>query len=284
MALRKKTRLKKNKRRGGNFWKSKEGRMTKMLIIFGIIVALLAAAIAVCVIKNFGFVDEAKQAWLNIVSSEIKSEGFKRENGKKVVCLDPGHGFDDAGAASSVKGKDVLYERDINADVCVRVKEILEENGVQVLLTYGSNTKPDYNEGGIRKYSLDARVEKANKAKADIYVSVHCDSYTGATSSTAKGTRLYYCNSILNGRSGKSKRLATDIKSGVSKKADGREADLVSMDVYNAYQVIRDTEMPAVLIELAFLSDKSDYNKLNNVEWRNQMAQGIAYGIVKYLG
>lgn len=271
------------KRRKTRFWRTKTGKTAKMFIIFGVIIAMLSAALAVNLIKKYGLVDDTKQVWHNIVSSGIESEGFEHEKGKKVVCLDPGHGFDDAGAVSSVKGKEVLYERDINADVCLRAKEILEENGIQVLLTYGCNTKPDYDEGGVRKYSLDARVNKANEAKADLFVSVHCDSYVGVASNTAKGTRIYYCNSILSSRSSKSRKLAENIKNGINKKVMDRDSAIMSMDIYSAYQVIRDTKMPAVLIELAFLSDKSDYDELNSVEWRNQMAQGIVYGIVKYL-
>ena len=132
------------KRRRIGFWKSKAGKAAKVFIIFGVVIALLSAAVAVNLIKKYGLVDDAKQVWHNIISSGIESEGFKREKGKKVVCIDPGHGFDDAGAASAVKGKEVLYERDINADVCVRVKEILEENKAQRHIRGGLATKQKY--------------------------------------------------------------------------------------------------------------------------------------------
>ena len=258
---------------------SGSGARLRAIIIFALIIALLTFAIVVAIIKPFGI----KETWYDITNLNSSSETFKREKGKKAVCIDPGHGFDDAGAASKDSGPEKLYERDVNADVAVRVKRYLEEEGIQVLLTYDADTKPDYVENGICKYSLEARTNKANSASVDLFVSIHCNSYEGKDSSTANGTRIYYYDSLLGSRGRKSEDLSKNIRDGISDNLPGRGSKLIGLNVFKAYQVIRETDMPGALVEIGFISDDKDLEKLSDNRWRDRMARGIADGIVQTL-
>ena len=167
--------------------------------------------------------------------------------------------------------------------MAVRVKKYLEQKGIQVLLTYDANTKPDSVTDGLCKYSLEARVNKANKANVDLFVSLHCNSYEGEKSDTANGTRIYYCDTMMENRGVKSRKLSENMRNCILKGLPDRDSKLIGLNIFRAYQVIRETNMPGALVEIGFISDSKDLDKMKDSSWRNKMANGIAQGIVKTL-
>jgi len=207
------------------------------------------------------------------------------------IVIDPGHGGKDIGA----KGYDKRYcEKQATLDIGKRVAELLkEQDGVEVLMTRDTD-----------KYiSLKYRTEFANRHNADLFVSIHCNSNPR---SLATGTETYtysarpsnklaavaavnengYGNDLANifadlhnkGYSRNSYELA--------KRVEERIRDRLKQHLrhiqHAPFYVLRQVDMPAILIETAFISNKSEEIKLRDPYWRDKIAKAIVDGIVDY--
>ena len=172
------------------------------------------------------------------------------------VVLDAGHGGGDAGCEF-----DGVSEKDITLSVTLRAAEKLREEGVTVILTREDDTD----------VSLDERCRIANNVGADLFVSIHCNSYTEDTS--VSGFEGYYHNGT------KGQRLAEYILEAAS--ALGVKTRNVKDE---NFQVIRDTTMPAALMEIGFLSNPSERVMLQTEEYQNTIAQAITDGVLAMRG
>ncbi len=170
-----------------------------------------------------------------------------------LICIDAGHAGSDGGADGG--------ESIINLAVAKLVKQECERQGFTVLMTRDDNYF----------VSLDQRCVIANEAKADIFVSIHCNS---ATSSSASGTEVFYYSGT------KSKNLANYVYNYMVDFVPTVERGVK----YGNHQVTRETDMPAILCELAFLSNADDYAKLHDEECQKNWAEAICRGICKYYG
>ncbi|MGC2130733.1 MAG: N-acetylmuramoyl-L-alanine amidase, partial [Candidatus Aquilonibacter sp.] len=193
----------------------------------------------------------------------------------KLIVLDPGHGGTDRG---SMHGD--LQEAILTLDMAKRVQAILVARGWQVKMTRTIDHDVDptprstqeaigIGHDNVDAYALQARDDIANEAGARLFVSIHCNAYLN---SGPNGATVYYSKPI-------DQPLALimdrDIAmSGLGVKDDG----IVKSHLY----VTLHANMPAILIETAFLSNPTDYAKLASSDWRQQMAQAIADGIDKY--
>ena len=176
----------------------------------------------------------------------------------KVIVLDAGHGGSDPGAVSNG-----MYEKELVFDVTKRVERLLKAKGATVLLTRNSDVYP----------TLEGRVAFANSRNADIFVSVHAN----AATASARGIETFY--SVNNLGSGtKSRSLALDIQSEMIKSTGAVNRGVKSAD----YLVIRYTKMPAVLLELGFITNSTEASKLKTSAYRETLAQSIDRGIVNY--
>ncbi|MCE5341268.1 MAG: N-acetylmuramoyl-L-alanine amidase [Planctomycetaceae bacterium] len=180
----------------------------------------------------------------------------KKVTGKTIV-IDPGHGGQDPGA-KSVQG---FYEKTVNLDVALQIADMLRETGHRVIMTRDSDAFLE----------LEERAGVANRAKADVFISIHSDS---AARKSANGFSVY----IARSASGAAEELAesiddrmtrTSISSNGVKKAD--------------YRVLVQTQCPAVLIELGYLSNYWEAKQLKNAAMQKKLAQAIADGITNYL-
>jgi len=180
-----------------------------------------------------------------------------------IVCIDPGHGGPDPGAVSP----EGIQEKKITLTVAKRVAEYLRRAGVQVALT--RDTDKELVPGNDDSAELRARAQVANNAKADYFLSIHCNA---ASTPDAEGFEVYcYPGSI------KGAMLATKI-AGAYAIASGLKRRKV--DTAN-FQVLRDTAMPAALIELGFLTNKADCALLREPAFLDKIALGIAFGILE---
>lgn len=177
-------------------------------------------------------------------------------NGRVVVIVDPGHGGKDPGAI----GVGGLREKDIVLPVAQQVAAILEQQGVQAVLTRNSDYFVD----------LAPRVTMAERADADLFVSIHANAIS-MSRPDVNGLETYYYSS--------GQRLAQTIHSSI----------LQSVDVGNRgvrrarFYVLRKSTMPSVLVELGFVTGREDAAKLSNPAYQAQMAQAIARGILLYI-
>ncbi|MFX3633427.1 MAG: N-acetylmuramoyl-L-alanine amidase [Candidatus Pristimantibacillus sp.] len=173
------------------------------------------------------------------------------------VVIDAGHGGTDPGAKSIIAGK---WEKEFNLSMALKVKALLDKE---------KNIKPLLSRPDDKYITLAGRVAFAEKNKADVFISIHANS---STSSTVTGTETYYTRES-------SKALANTVHKYFAK-STGLKDRTVKKD---SFHVIRETTMPAILLEAGFLSNKSDSNILFNNAAQERMAAAIVAGIKEYL-
>jgi N-acetylmuramoyl-L-alanine amidase len=178
------------------------------------------------------------------------------------VCLDPGHGADTAGKRSF---DGTLREFEFNRDVANRIKKYLEKAGVQVVITAATD----------KDVTLGQRCRIANNAKADLFVSIHANA-AGTTWNEARGWEIFVCK-----KGGKAEKLAEAIH-----KASLPCLGLKDRGVKENKElyVLKNTDMPAVLIEHGFYSNKDECALLKSSEFREKCAIADTKGILNYLG
>jgi N-acetylmuramoyl-L-alanine amidase len=193
----------------------------------------------------------------------------------KLIVIDPGHGGSDRG---SMHGE--LQEAVLNLDISQRVQAILVARGWQVKMTrtvdHDVDATPASTEEAIHlghdnadAYALQARDDIANSSGARVFVSIHCNAYLN---SGPNGATVYYSKQIdVPLALAMDRVIAT---SGLGVKDDGT----VKSHLY----VTMHANMPAVLIETAFLTNPADYEKLSSSDWRQKIAEAIADGIDQY--
>ena len=178
-------------------------------------------------------------------------------NTRVSVTIDPGHGGRDPGAI----GVGGLQEKDVILPISREVAQILESHGVTVRLTRSDD----------RFISLSGRAQMANRAGSDIFVSIHANS-AGRSRPQVNGAETFY---YATGR-----RLAQNIQNRMI-----RDTGMKNRGVKQArFYVLRNTAMPAALVEVGFVTGRSDAAKLSSPQFRSQMARAIANGILDYIG
>lgn len=179
------------------------------------------------------------------------------------ICIDPGHGGRDPGAIGKLGKK----EKDINLGIALKIKGKLETKH-NVLLT---RTEDIF-------VGLAQRAAMANAWGADAFISIHCNA---ASNDTAHGWEIW--TSLGNTRAD---RLATMIAQEWGKvfpnqtiRADWSDGDI---DKEAGFIVLMKTRMPAVLIELGFITNQKEAMLLADPEWQDSAAGAIVRGIDKF--
>ncbi|MEP0926513.1 MULTISPECIES: DUF3747 domain-containing protein [Cyanophyceae] len=177
--------------------------------------------------------------------------------GSVVVVIDPGHGGRDPGAV----GIGGLQEKQINTAISNRVQQQLQAAGLTVLMTRSSDVFVD----------LDARAQYANRAGANVFVSIHANAIS-MSRPEVNGLETYYFSS--------GERLARSIHASVLGNTDMRDRGVRQARFY----VLRYTTMPSVLVETGFVTGATDAARFRDPAAVNRIADGIARGILNYLG
>ncbi len=204
---------------------------------------------------------------VEVLTEDIKfSPGVK---GKKIV-IDPGHGGEDSGAI----GPSGVTEKSITLQIAKEVEKMLKEAGAKVIMTRTTDTEVSSKHRQATDVDeLQARCDVANKAKADIFISIHMDSFT---SREASGTTGYYYTK----GSAASKRLATEIQSNLITQLKTTSRGVKTCNFY----VVKHTKMPATLIEVAFVSNPKEEKLLTSRKGVQKAALGIVKGISDFFG
>lgn len=184
----------------------------------------------------------------------------------KRITLDPGHGGSDSGAI----GPTGLYEKTATLNISINVADMLKQAGAKVYITrrVDEDVAP---QPASDVEELQARCDVGNKSNSDIFVSVHLDSFSSAS---AGGTTGYY---YVNG-SANSQRLANDVKEGIIEQIGTFDRGTKTCNFY----VVKHTDMPATLVEVAFISNPEEEAVMKSEEGQKKIAQGIFNGIVRY--
>lgn len=197
--------------------------------------------------------EDEKNVYINIVNPKVVY--------KHVVVIDPGHGGSAPGTIQNG-----LTEKNITLDVGNRLYLLLNADpDIKVYTTRATDVNP----------SFDYRTGLANHL-ADMFVSVHCNSIT---SPSVRGTQVFYPNPN-DSRGAMSKQLSDLLMEGVISNT-GFPNRPANQSMGYAFKVLRETTVPACLVEMGFLTNASDASKLASPEGRQQVAQGVYEGIKK---
>jgi N-acetylmuramoyl-L-alanine amidase len=203
--------------------------------------------------------------------------------GKKVytICLDPGHGGKDPGNREGrqlEKTYSLLLARELSAQ--------LTKAGFKVNLTRTSDEFID----------LPARPDRAKARRADLFISLHFNSADGRGASPVKGTEVYCLTAARTsstnaggegGNTGsypgnrfdsKNMLLAFQVQKNLLKNLNTEDRGVRRA----RFAVLRTADMPAILIEGGFMSNKAEAKKIYDAGYRRQMAQAITEGVLAY--
>jgi N-acetylmuramoyl-L-alanine amidase len=211
---------------------------------------------------------DAPKAGIGVVSWVLLSTPppSRTPTQRDLIVIDPGHGGNDPGAANSSYG---LVEKQLTLAISLRLRSVLQHLGWRVVMTRDS----DYEVGdpqGADAQELQARCDVANAAGARVFVSVHVNS---SVAHGLNGTTTYYWRQA-------DKAFAQAVQRSLVV-ADGITDDGVKR---NNFYVIKHTDMPAVLVETAFLSNTRDSELLARPAFLDKLAQGIANGVMEFTG
>ena len=182
---------------------------------------------------------------------------------KKVIMLDAGHGGTDPGALGKLNGKTV-NEKDLTLSITYKVKAILDSNGYKTAMTRTGDTLP----------SLSERPQMANDKDCALFASIHINS---AEDESASGTEVYYSEENNGDEFGlTSQEFATNVLDGMLKYMKSNDRGIRMAN----WAVIRRSNMPAVLIEVGFISNEKELKLMCSDDYQNKVARGIAEGII----
>lgn len=173
-------------------------------------------------------------------------------------CFDAGHGGNDSGAV----GPRGSYESDFVLNICTRAGEYVRKQGHEVIYT---RTLDDF-------IGLDERAAIANSAGADYFISCHLNS---CDTPEVNGIETYCC-----GTGGNGEKLSEAILEELLQVLGLRDR---GVKVAN-FAVLRETNMPATLVEASFISNADEEERLSDPGYRDKIAKAIAKGVIRATG
>ncbi|MCK4647002.1 MAG: N-acetylmuramoyl-L-alanine amidase [Candidatus Aminicenantes bacterium] len=217
--------------------------------------------------------------------------------GVQRVVIDPGHGGKDPGCV----GKNGTLEKDVVLTVSRLLKTLLEKDGLEVILTRGSDIF----------LPVENRTVIANQKQADLFISIHANATRNRKLS---GVETFYLNFsqdpsviataarenatstkniskmkdiiekiIQNTKIPESKELAKDIQNNLVSSLSKKYSNINSLGVKGGpFWVLIGAEVPSVLVEISFLSNPTEEKRLQSTQYRQRIAQGIYEGIMAY--
>lgn len=181
------------------------------------------------------------------------------------VTIDPGHGGKFPGAI----GPTGVKEKDVVLSIALTLQQDLVEMGAEVQMTRATDV--EVLPGGSVRDDLKARVDMANSWPADLFISIHANA---AENSAAKGTESY----VARAASDRSKSLAKLIHQRMIEDVKLNDRGVKTSDFY----VIKNTRMPATLLEAGFLSNPEEEKKLADPAVQALFAHAISKGVADY--
>jgi N-acetylmuramoyl-L-alanine amidase len=206
---------------------------------------------------------------LNPIKQLCSKEALEKTNAlpivqKAFIVIDPGHGGHDVGTQSISKPR--YQEKSLNLVTAKFISQYLQQLGYRVWMTREDD----------RFISLDRRAQLANEAKPTLFVSVH---YNSAPSSEAQGVEVFFYQSDNKERTRSSKYLAQIILKSVLVETKAKSRGVK----HGNFAVIRETNMPAVLIEGGFVTNEEELKKLKDPSYLKKIALGVTKGIDEYI-
>lgn len=189
---------------------------------------------------------------------------------KPCVVIDAGHGGSDPGKV----GINGALEKDINLSVALLVKQFLEANDVEVVLTRETEEGLyDDNASNKKVQDMKQRVSIIEQTDPTLTVSIHQNSYP---EEYVHGAQVFYYNTSLEG-----KKLAELIQERLVEDIDPLNHRQVKAN--DSYYLLKKTATPIVIVECGFLSNSQEAAKLCDSLYQEKLAWAIHLGILQYL-
>lgn len=212
-----------------------------------------------------------------VYASRYPSYVINADLNGRTVAIDPGHGGVDSGAFTSTNA----LEKDINLDIALRLKAVLEQSHARVIMTRErdmSLEKQSSLNAGRHLRDLDARCGIINTSGADGFVSIHTNCLRDRPGK--KGAIVFYYKESQEG-----KLMAEFIAAAVDREIysrylrnDGMKTEIIPQDYY----VLQNTHITGVLIEVGFLTNGEEAGLLRQPEYRSILAAAIGSGLADY--
>lgn len=179
---------------------------------------------------------------------------------KQVIFIDPGHGGFDLGARTHG-----VSEKSLALSTSLLVRKYLKERGYRVIMTRMRDVF----------IPLNQRSTIANRTKSHLFVSIH---FNSAKNTDAHGIEVFYYDSKDKIRSSASRKLARIVQDRLIEKTGARDRGVKGGN----FHVIRETQMPAILVEGGFITNEAERHKLNDLNYRDKLASAITDAIDSY--
>ena len=197
-----------------------------------------------------------------------ESEGYPRKNGV-YIAIDAGHGGVEVGAVSSYNGQE-MCEKDINLAVANRLKTALEEKGYKVMMTREDDSD----------VSISKRIDMIDKYNPHFTISIHCDSIGGEASATANGfSVLYEEESSLEDNMISNEKYANIVEKAYANSSGLRRRGVISRSDLGLLK----TENPSVLLEMGFISNPVEIEKLLSEDFQNSVVNALSKSFDKVI-
>ena len=245
-----------------------QGSLNRKRLITGMTVILLLAVYT----GMYIVLPAARQTAGKNETSESRQEEnqtAQADSTKRTVVLDSGHGGFDPGKESS----DGILEKHINLAIAERLKELLEKEGIRVVMTR-TDDNGLYTESDSNKKIADMKKRCAiiDAAKADIVVSIHQNSYH---EENVFGAQVFYYKTSTEGE-----KAAAVIQEALQEVNPENTKKIKANDTY---YLLKKTEVPTVIVECGFLSNYAEAEKLVSEDYQKKLAEAVTKGILQYL-
>ncbi len=229
------------------------------------------------------------------------------EPGLKVrtIAIDPGHGGSEVGAAQTLLNGTIVREKEVNLKIALGLRDLLQANGYRVVLTRetdsGASGLSGEPPGGYSRTRADlqGRIDIANNAKADLFVSIHNN---GSADPLQSGTEVWYCKDrpfadasfvlaqlVLESLVSEITATGYNVRNrGMKEDASfrvwqGRSYHLFVLGPPRTEPAItRAAQMPGILVETLFISNPTEASLLARDDVLDAIAEGYYQGIVAY--
>ena len=207
----------------------------------------------------------AERGWQQTLGEHVTGN-----SGKKCVVIDAGHGGNDPGKI----GVDDSREKDLNLVIADKVKRILEQQDIDVIMTRETDTGLYEEDASNKKVQdLKKRVSIINENQPDCVISIHQNSYH---EESIHGAQVFYYKTSKE--SGELAKILQKELARVVEPTNHRQAK-----ANDTYYLLKKTEAPTVIVECGFLSNWDECAKLQNEEYQAKLVWAIQMGVLKYL-
>lgn len=203
-------------------------------------------------------------------AARASAETGEKKQDNRTVVVDPGHGGKDPG----MTGAGGLEEKGINLEISLKLRDILEKQGFNVVLTRDTDRGLyDEDASGKKLQDLQRRTELIRKAEPLLTVSIHQNSYSDPD---VKGPQVFYFQGSDEGKS-----LAEALQKSLNEKLE--IADPRSVKGNSSYYLLKKSPSVTVIAECGFLTNPSEAEKLQDEAYQYKVAEALTEGIEAYL-